>query len=123
MRMSGHRSRPKQRRRRWKRLPSDEDPSMNRPGMLPLFSTVVALGVAGGSFADAVIDANSRAAEIASSIKQTPVAVRAMALVQVSVFDAVQSIAGRHRPMIARVPSAPGASLEAAAIAATRTAL
>jgi hypothetical protein len=71
----------------------------------------------------AVLHANERAAEIASRLLTTPIAVRAMAIVQVSVFDAVQSITGAHRPMILTPAASPEASLEAAVEAATRTAL
>jgi hypothetical protein len=73
--------------------------------------------------ADVVTEANTNAAEIASTIRQTPYAVRAMALVQVSVFDAVQSISGKYRPLIFADRSTAGASIEAAVAAATRDAL
>jgi hypothetical protein len=81
------------------------------------------LAAAPGAHADVVTDANARAAEIASRHPATPIAVRTMAIVQVSVFDAVSAITGRYQPLRARVPAAPGASVEAAVAAATRTAL
>ena len=81
------------------------------------------LAITGIARADVVTDSNARAAEIASTIRLTPVAVRAMALVQVSVFDAVQSIEGRYRPLIVASGAKPGASVEAAVAAATRAAL
>jgi len=81
------------------------------------------LTIAGIARADAVTDSNVRAAEIASTIRLTPVAVRAMALVQVSVFDAVQSIEGHYRPLIAAPGAKSGASVDAAVAAATRAAL
>jgi hypothetical protein len=86
-----------------------------------LLTLTVAL--ARGSAADVVTDANAGAAEVASSIRQTPYAVRAMAVVQVSVFDAVQSITGHYRPLILSHRSKPGASVEAAVAAATHDAL
>ena len=46
-----------------------------------------------------------------------------MAIVQVSVFEAVNAITGRYPPFRAKVAPAPGASVEAAIAAATRTAL
>src|SRR2546423_15680892 len=54
--------------------------------------------VAGAPFAvaDVVTDANAKAAEIASKLPGTPPAVRTMAIVQVSVFDAVSAISGRY---------------------------
>src|SRR6186997_2389068 len=70
--------------------------------------------------ADVVTDSNARAAEIASKIPGTPPAVRAMAIVQVSVFEAANVITRRY-PDSSRVkvmaPS--GASLDAAVFAAT----
>src|SRR5262245_15688675 len=81
------------------------------------------LAVAPGAAADAVTDANARAAEIASKLPGTPPAVRAMAIVQVSVFDAVSAISGRYPPLRATLAAAPGASTDAAVAAATRSAL
>lgn len=73
--------------------------------------------------AEPVIDANVRAAEIVSTIPQTPVAVRAMAIVQVAVFDAIQSITGEYQPLVATGSAPEGASVEAAVLSATRTGL
>jgi hypothetical protein len=46
-----------------------------------------------------------------------------MAIVQVSVFEAVSAITGRYPAFRAKVTAAPGASVEAAVASATRTAL
>jgi hypothetical protein len=73
--------------------------------------------------ADVVTDANAKAAEIASKHPATPPAVRTMAIVQVSVFEAVNAITGRYPAFRAKVTAAPGASVEAAVASATRTAL
>jgi hypothetical protein len=73
--------------------------------------------------ADVVTDANAKAAEIASRAPGTPPAVRMMAVVQVSVFEAVNSITGRYPAFKAKLPGAPGASVDAAVAAATRTSL
>lgn len=87
----------------------------------------VALGalaaLAGPARADVVTDANERAVAIASTVTATPIAVRTMAIVQVSVHDVVQAIEGRHRPVVAdfRVPAR--ASVAAAVASATRTVL
>lgn len=86
-------------------------------------SLAVLLTVACSAHADVVTEANLRAATLASTLKPTPVAVRAMALVQVSVFDAIVSIDGSQRPLIETPAAGKGASLEAAVAAATRTAL
>lgn len=73
--------------------------------------------------ADVVTDANARAADIASKLPATPPAVRVMAYVQVSVFEAVNAITGRYPPLMAKINAAQGASVDAAVAAATRTAL
>jgi len=81
------------------------------------------LAAAPDARADVVTDANARAAEIASRHPATPIAVRMMAIVQVSVFDAATAITGRYPAFRATVTAAPGASVDAAVAAATRTAL
>jgi hypothetical protein len=73
--------------------------------------------------ADVVTDANARAADIASKHPATPISVRMMAIVQVSVFEAVNAITGRYPPYRLQMAPAPGASVDAAVAAATRTAL
>jgi len=73
--------------------------------------------------ADVVTDANARAAEIASKHPGTPPAVRIMAFVQVSVFEAVNAITGRYPSLQAKITAPAGASVDAAVAAATRTAL
>ena len=79
--------------------------------------------VAPAARADVVTDANARAADVVSRIPAPPVTVRAMAIVQVSVFEAVNAITGRYPPFRAKITPPPGASVEAAIAAATRTAL
>jgi PAP2 superfamily len=73
--------------------------------------------------ADVVTDANAKAAEIASKHPATPIAVRMMAIVQVSVYEAVSAITGRYPALSAKLTPTPSASVEAAVAAATRTAL
>lgn len=84
---------------------------------------VVILTSAPGTWADVVTDANARAADVASRLPSTPVAVRVMAIVQVSVFEAVNAVSGRYPPQRAKLAPGPNASVEAAVAAATRTAL
>ena len=83
----------------------------------------VALAAAPCAHADMVTDSNAKAAEIASKIPSTPVAVRVMAIVQVSVFEAANAISGRYPASRVKITAAPGASVDAAIAAATRTAL
>ena len=73
--------------------------------------------------ADVITEANAKAADIASRLPGTPIAVRTMAIVQVSVFEAVNAASGRYPITRAKLTAAPGASPEAAVAAATRTAL
>ena len=84
---------------------------------------IAMLAVAPGAGADGVTDANVRAAEITSMMAGTPPAVRAMAIVQVSAYEAVNTITGRYPPLRTKLTAAPGASVDAAVAAATRTAL
>ena len=83
----------------------------------------VLLAGAPGARADVVTDANARAAEVASRNPATPIAVRMMAIVQVSVFEAANAITARYPAFRVKVAAAPGASVDAAVAAATRTAL
>jgi hypothetical protein len=87
------------------------------------FLTAAMLAGTLSAHADVVTDANAKAAEIASKHPATPPAVRTMAIVQVSVFEAVVAITGRYPAFRAKVTAAPGASVEAAVASATRTAL
>jgi hypothetical protein len=84
---------------------------------------VMILADAPGAHADIVTDANAKAADVASRHPATPISVRMMAIVQVSVFEAVNAVTGRYPPQRAKLNPAPGASVEAAVAAATRTAL
>ena len=84
---------------------------------------VMILAGAPSAHADVVTDANAKAADVASRHPATPISVRMMAVVQVSVFEAVNAITGRYPPQRAKLNPAPGASVEAAVAAATRTAL
>src|SRR5262245_23071007 len=84
---------------------------------------VMILGAIPAARADIVTDANARAADMVSRIPAPPITVRMMAIVQVSVFEAVNAVTGRYPPQRAKLAPAPGASVEAAVAAATRTAL
>src|SRR5438046_10461627 len=73
--------------------------------------------------ADVVTDANAKAADIASKHPATPISVSMMAIVQVSVFEAVNAITGRYPGYRVQVAPASGDSENAAVVAATRTAM
>ena len=81
------------------------------------------LSAASGVHADIVTDTNAKAAEIVSRLPAPPITVRMMAIVQVSVFEAVNAITGRYPAYRATLTAAPGASVDAAVLSATRTAL
>jgi hypothetical protein len=86
-------------------------------------STTMILASVSLARADIVTDANAKAADVVSRLPAPPITVRMMAIVQVSVFEAVNAITGRYPPYRAKIAPAPGASVEAAVAAATRTAL
>lgn len=85
--------------------------------------TALLLGGAPGVYADVVTDANQKSADIASRHPATPISVRMMAIVQVSVFEGVNAISGRYPTFRVPMSPAPGASMDAAVAAAMRTAL
>jgi hypothetical protein len=91
-------------------------------GVIWLLAAMLLAG-APWAHADVVTDANEKAATIVSRNPATPVAVRTMAIVQVSVFEAVNAINGRYPAFRVNVTAATGASVDAALAAATRTAL
>jgi len=91
-----------------------------RPGLTILAAMLVTVTAA---HADITTDANAKAADIVSKHPSTPIAVRMMAIVQVSVFEAVNATTGRYPAFRVQMTPAPGASAEAAVAAATRTAL
>src|SRR5262249_1271028 len=85
--------------------------------------TIATLTGAVWARADVVTGANAKAADIASKLPATPPAVRVMAYVQVSVFEAVNAITDRYPPLMAKINAPAGASVDGAVAAATRTAL
>src|SRR5215471_17083823 len=70
------------------------------------------------AFADVITDWNENAVALATPRMPSPAAQRAVAIVQVAMFDAVNSIERRYRPYLVQLPAASGASKEAAATAA-----
>jgi hypothetical protein len=85
--------------------------------------TAAMLAVVPFAHADVVTDANAKAADVASTMPGTPPAVRVMAIVQVSVYEAVNAVSGRYPLLRSKITAPPGASAEAAVAAATRIAL
>lgn len=100
--------------------------SMTATTRMVRHATIVAvlLAGAGAAHADAVTDWN----EIAEStvIEATPdpfLQTRSTAIAQVAVFEAVNAVVGGYEPYLGTVTAAPGASPEAATIAAAHRAL
>jgi hypothetical protein len=80
--------------------------------------------MATASMADAVSDWNEKTVDFVTNRQlPPPQAERVMAMVQVAMFDAVNSIEPRYRPAIAQVPAPKAASKEAAAAAAAASVL
>ncbi len=93
-----------------------------RYAWLGFLAALLVLG-APPAVADIVTDANAKAAEMVSRLPVTPPTVRMMAIVQVSVFEAVNAITARYPAYRITLSPAPGASVDAAVASATRTAL
>ena len=70
-----------------------------------LFAMAILAG-APGAHADVVTDANAKAADVVSRLPAPPITVRMMAIVQVSVFEAVNAVTGRYPPQRAKLKSA-----------------
>ena len=86
--------------------------------LLFLLMTDLLFGSAAAT-ADVVLDWNKIAVDTAVANQQSPFAqARYAAIVQLSVFEAVNSITREYRPYLGTITAAPGASVEAAAIQA-----
>jgi Vanadium chloroperoxidase N-terminal domain/PAP2 superfamily len=75
------------------------------------------------AFADVIADWNEKAVVFVTPRMTPPAAQRAVAMVQVAMFDAVNSIERRYRPYLAQLPAPATASKEAAAAAAAGSVL
>lgn len=75
------------------------------------------------AFADVITDWNEKAVALASPKMASPAAQRAVAMVQVAMFDAVNSIERRYHPYLVQLQAAPTTSKEAAASAAASAVL
>jgi PAP2 superfamily len=85
---------------------------------------ITLLGMAQPASADVISDWNDKAVGFGVSQKLgPPPAERIIAMTQVAMFDAVNSIERKYRPYMVQLPAAPTASKEAAAAAAAGTVL
>ena len=90
-------------------------------GLLVVIASSIAVPTAG---ADVVTDWNARAADIAAAAKlTTPPTVRAMAIIQTAVYEAVNAGTKRYPGGLVTLEAAHGASVDAAVAAANRATL
>ncbi len=94
----------------------------NRP-LRWLLCSAIALAISGQAHADAVTDWNATAGSVAARFGAPQQQARAMAIVQIAVHDALNSIDRRYDVYAIVPPANSGASPEAAVAAAARTSL
>ena len=87
------------------------------------FLTLAAIGWMPAARADVVTDWNDKACAVVGKIGPGAPGHRLIAIVQVSVYDAVSSITGAYKPYLAKVEAPAGASVDAAIAAANRKTL
>ncbi|MGH8017138.1 MAG: hypothetical protein ACREIA_02435, partial [Opitutaceae bacterium] len=88
-----------------------------------IFAAALAVTANAAAPADVVLDWNEIALETATPLSDPAQILRTMAIVQISVFDAVNSITGDYEPYWEKIDVPHCASAEAAAIAAAHGAL
>src|SRR6478672_8951262 len=75
------------------------------------------------AFADVIADWNEKAIAFVTPRMTPPAAQRVVAMVQIAMFDAINSIERRYRPYLAQLPTPTTASKDAAAAAAAGSVL
>ena len=88
-----------------------------------LLALCLVLGSATAASADVITDWNEKAIAFVTPRMTPPAAQRAVAIVHVAMFDAVNAIEPRYRPYLVQLPAPVTASKEAAAAAAAGAAL
>lgn len=90
----------------------------------PALIAIALLGLAQPAFADVIADWNDKAVAFGVSRNMPPPpAERIIAMTQLAMFDAINSIERKYRPYLVQLPAATTASKEAAAAAAAGTVL
>src|SRR5262249_32541939 len=95
-----------------------------KPRHFSLLAAIAVVGMAPPAFADVITDWNDKAVEF--GVKRSmlpPPAERVIAMTQVAMFDAVNSIERKYTPYLVQFPAEAGTSREAAAAAAAGTVL
>jgi hypothetical protein len=87
-----------------------------------VFAGCLVVGVSVPAHADVITDWDENAVTIVTPMPTYP-AQRMMGMVDVAMFDAVNSIARRYRPLLAQLPADPATSKEAAAASAAAAVL
>src|SRR5262245_58037698 len=97
---------------------------MMMPRLLQVVVWIAGVSLASLASADVVTDWNTAALDaIRASQAPPPIASRALAILHVSIYDAINGIARTHEPYAVRSAAPASASKEAAASAAARTVL
>ena len=92
--------------------------------ILPKLLVAITLTVpASPTFADVITDWNEKAIAFVTPRMPPPAAQRVVAMVQVAMFDAVNSVERRYRPYLIQLPASPTTSKEVAAASAAGTVL
>src|SRR5215831_16992593 len=94
-----------------------------KPNHLRALVAIAVLGMTQPAFADVVTDWNEKAVALVQPWMLPPQGHRAMAMVNLAMFDAVNSIDRRYQPYLTRLSAAPTTSKEAAAAVAAGTVL
>ena len=98
--------------------------NLKRKSVLSLVTALLAITLCGSASADVVTEWNQNAQQALLTAKTSPIASsRVLAIMHVSVFDAVNGIERRYTPVHADFDAPPGASRRAAAVQAAYAAL
>ena len=92
-------------------------------GVAVLALTLVSLGLSRAASADVITDWNDKACAIVAKVGPGSTGHRMMAIVQVAVFEAVNSIDSRYTPYMQKITAPAGASIDAAVAAVNRATL
>jgi hypothetical protein len=103
-------------------LPTNQERNMH-PNFRKMLVAAAMIGTAQSAFADVITDWNEKTVTYVTPRMVPAAGQRVVAMVQVAMFDAVNSIDRRYRPYLVQLPAAATTSKEAAAAAAAGTVL
>jgi hypothetical protein len=90
---------------------------------MKMLAAAAVIGTAPSAFANVITDWNENAVAFVTPRMVPGAGQRVVAIMQIAMFDAVNSIERRYRPYLVQLPAAPTTSKEAAATAAAGTVL